>query len=143
MPILGDRKRTHRDRGSFIQHNSESPTKSPASKMPKSRKSLYENTSKNIKKADPSEKDMDKILQELELIRQGQKDIQDNQVKILERVGAVETELNSLKTEVESVNKSHENVKKVDMVKRNFQAMNFELNRLEQYLRKARFVYTE
>ena len=73
MPILGDRKRTDRDCGSFIQHNSESPTKSPASKISKSRKSLYENTSKNVKKADPREKDMDKILQELELIRQARK----------------------------------------------------------------------
>ena len=74
----------------------------------------------------------------MELIRQGQKDIQDNQVKILERVGAVETELNSLKTEVDSVKESHKNVKnKVDMVERNFQAMNFELTRLEQYSRKS------
>ena len=39
---------------------------------------------------------------------------------------------------MESVKESHENVKnKVDMVERNFQAMNFELNRLEQYSRKS------
>ena len=37
MPILGDRKRADRDRGSFIQ-NSCLPSKSPACKIPKSRK---------------------------------------------------------------------------------------------------------
>ena len=41
MPILGDRKRADRDRGSFIQ---DSPSKSPATKIPKSRRNLYENT---------------------------------------------------------------------------------------------------
>ena len=131
MPI-GERKRTDRDRQSQLQ--SQSPSKSPATKIPKSRKGLYQSKT-NV---EPCENNMDKILQELVLIKQGQKNIQDNQIKILDRVGAVETELNSLKTEVEGVKTSQENVKtKVDMVERKVQDLNFEINRLEQYSRKS------
>ena len=66
MPI-GERKRTDRDRQSQLQ--SQSPSKSTATKIPKSRKGLYQSNT-NV---EPCVNNMDKILQELVLIKQGQK----------------------------------------------------------------------
>ena len=62
-----------------------------------------------------------KILQELELIKTGQKEIQDSQKVIIELVDALEFELGRLKNEVKRVIKrSQETVTtKVDLVEKN------------------------
>ena len=135
MPILGKGKRSDRDRGSSIQHSALSPTKSPANKIPRSRKNLYEVSNKNVELED---KEMEKILQELQVIKQGQTEIKESQNKILERVGAVESELNNLKTEVEGVKVNQANVNaKVNLFEKSVRGLNFEINRLEQYSRKS------
>ena len=71
---------------------------------------------------DTNQKDMEKILQELELIKTGQEEIQDSQKLILERVGAVEFELGRLKNdEVQGLRTSQETVTiKVDLVGKKF-----------------------
>ena len=69
------------------------------------------------------------ILQELQVIKQGQTDTKKSQNKILEWVGAVESELNKLKTEVEGVKVNQANVNaKVNLFEKSVCVLNFEIN---------------
>ena len=141
MSKSGQRKRSDRERS--LLSVSSSPIKSPLHKV--GRHATSSNPSSRSNTAN-METEMEKlqILEELRKIREGQERMQLNQRTILERISEVEKDISGLKEDLQSLKIDQSaSGQKIDSLGESVSHLKFELNRLEQYSRKAQLEFME